>query len=740
VAEPAPTAASAIGALDTPVRRSGLPGATPLGRHGPRLGIVTVRDLLTYLPRRYDDLREVHPVAALRALEDGAPATIRARVEGLRVEQTFRRRVQRTIATLRDEAGDEVQAIWFGRRFIERRLGEGTTVIASGKVRQRGWQVVLENPEFQPDDGSQLLHAGRIVPVYRLTRGITSRQLRSAMRAALDRFGPYPEYLPPDVRGRRPDAGAAIEAAHFPPGFDERDAALERLAHDELLALQLGMISRRRQRHHARADAHPISDADERALRAAIGGALSRRLGRGVELTPDQDRAMSDVRADLAADTPMLRLIQGDVGSGKTAVAAYALGVVAGAGGQAALLAPTDLLARQLARTVADMLAETGVAVVLLTGSLSGAARRSVTEALATGQAQVVVGTHALLQPSVAYARLDLVVIDEQHRFGVAQREALAARGRTPHILLMTATPIPRTLGQVFYADLEVSDLRGVLEGRQVVATGIRATDALTGTWERVRSEAEAGQRTFVVVPLIDPDDADAAADGGATGPSLPAPADGSVPAARGAEEVAARLREELHPLRVGLVHGRMRSADREAEMTRFRDGELDVLVGTTVVEVGVDVPEATMMIVLEADRFGLSQLHQLRGRVGRGSAASYCVLVSDAAPDSVARARLEALRETHDGFELAELDWKLRGEGDVLGVTQSGLPRLRVASLRSEDHRDLATGIRDVAMKLLDADGALDARWGALEAELTSGWLARVAAGEGDEDEGVGA
>ena len=373
--------------------------------------------------------------------------------------------MQRTIAILRDDAGDEVQAVWFGRRFIERRLTEGAAVIASGKVRQRGWQVVLENPEFQTDDGSELLHAGRIVPVYRLTRGITSRQLRTAMRAALDRFGPYPEYLPPEVRGDRPSAGEAIEAAHFPTAFRERDAALERLAHDELLALQLGMIARRRQRHHERADAMPIADQDEVVLREAIGSGLTGRLGRAVDLTDDQVRSMADVRRDLEADTPMLRLIQGDVGSGKTAVAAYALGIVARAGGQGALLAPTDLLARQLARTVSEMLADTGAAVVLLTGSLSGAARRSTTEALATGQAQVVVGTHALLQPSVAYARLDLVVIDEQHRFGVAQREALAARGRTPHILLMTATPIPRTLGQVFYADLEVSDLRGVPAG-----------------------------------------------------------------------------------------------------------------------------------------------------------------------------------------------------------------------------------------------------------------------------------
>jgi ATP-dependent DNA helicase RecG len=343
--------------------------------------------------------------------------------------------------------------------------------------------------------------------------------------------------------------------------------------------------------------------------------------------------------------------------------------------------------------------------------------------------APIVVGTHALIQERVQFASLGVVVIDEQHRFGVEQRSQLEAKAggdRAPHVLLMTATPIPRTLGQVLYADLDVSNLRTPPEGRLPIRTGIRRPDELEGSWQKVREEAGAGHRTFVVVPLID--EADAVDE--ATSRSDGAPAgfwDASAPAA---EAEAVRLRALLAPLRVGLVHGRMKATDRDAEMARFRDGDLDVLVGTTVVEVGVDVPEATMMIVQGADRFGLAQLHQLRGRVGRGEVASFCVLVSDSV-DETAQARLKAVAEIHDGFELAERAWELRREGDVLGLVQSGLPRLRIASLQRDDHRELAVQARAAAEAMLDDEGALRPGLDRLGAELRSGWLARVAEAE---------
>jgi len=699
-----------------------------LRRVGPRFDVRTVRDLLFHLPRRYEDLRELRRLGDLVWVASGTPISARVRVREIRVEPTFRRRVQRTVALLEDDSGT-IGATWFGRRFIERRLHEGDVVIVSGRVKAFGRRMTLDNPDFQADDGSALLHAGRIVPIYRLTAGLTAARLRVAVRAALDRAGSaYPEYLPEPIREAEalPGIATAIEGAHFPESFDGRDQALRRLAFDELFALQIGMVGRRRQRGRSSALAVLADDADDRRIRESLRVAIGRRAGRDVELTQDQIGAMDDIRADLARPVPMLRLVQGDVGSGKTAVAAHALAVVASSGRQGALLAPTDLLARQHAVTLAALLEDLGLPVTLLTGSLSAEGRRNAVEAIAAGQATVVVGTHALLQETVAFADLGLVVVDEQHRFGVEQRGLLEAKadGLPPHVLLMTATPIPRTLGQVLYADLDVSDLRTSPEGRIPIRTAIRRPGELDRLWGFVGEQAEAGHRTFVVVPLID-EPVGAAADDTVEG------IDPLEAGAIAAEAEAERLRGRLAPLRVGMVHGRMRPSERDAEMARFRDGELQVLVGTTVIEVGVDVPEATVMIVEGADRFGLAQLHQLRGRVGRGTDESYCVLVSDVPEGTTGHERLLAVERLRDGFELAEADFALRGEGDVLGLAQSGLPQLRVASLQRADHRDLAARARAHAEALLDESGSFELGHEALERELRGGWLARVWAGE---------
>ena len=733
VPAPPPVRITGSALLDVPLAKSGVPGASVLGRVGKRMGLATVRDLLFHLPRRYDDLREMRKLGDLWSVEDGTVISARVTVADVRVEASFRRRIQRTIAVFEDETGT-IQATWFGRRYIERRMHPGQRVIVSGKLKHFGPTRTLDNPDFQPEGNEdELLHVGRIVPVYRLTAGLTAVTLRRAVRDALDRAGSaFLDYLPAAIvreRGVAPLTGA-LEEAHYPTSFEKRDAALERLAFDELLALQLGMVARRRGRTHERGGPIPVADADDARIRVAIVDALRAKVGPEVELTADQATAIDAIRADLARPTPMLRLLQGDVGSGKTAVAAWALAAVALAGHQAAILAPTDLLARQHHRTLNDLLAPLGLPIELLTGSLRGGDADRVRERLASGMAPIVVGTHALISESVAFADLAMAVIDEQHRFGVEQRSALEAKagGRVPHLLLMTATPIPRTLGQVLYADLDVTDLRTPPEGRVRIRTGIREPNALDSTWQKVRDEAALGHRTFVVVPLIVPGDA-TEADEDEDPETLgfeASPASSAV----AAEPEAERLRELLAPLRVGLVHGRLKPADRDAEMARFRDGELDVLVGTTVVEVGVDVPEATIMIVEGADRFGLAQLHQLRGRVGRGTVESFCVLVSEAT-DPTARARLEAARDLRDGFELAERDWELRREGDVLGLVQSGLPRLRIASLQREGHRELATAARAAAEALLDDAGRLRPGHEALARELASGWLARVAQAE---------
>jgi ATP-dependent DNA helicase RecG len=712
---PVPIPTEPVAVLSAPLGRSGLAAGALLRRAGIRLGFYTVGDLLFHLPRRYDDLREMRHLGDLVWTEDGTVVSARVRVADVRVEPTFRRRVQRTIARLEDETGS-VDATWFGRRFIERRLRVGGEIVVSGRIKRFGRRLTFDNPEFQTVAAdTEVLHAGRIVPVYPLTAGLTAARLRLAIREALDKAGhAYPEYLPEPIRageGLVPIA-RAIEEAHYPDSFEGRDAALRRLAFDELLALQLGMVARRRQRGREAAPLVAVDDTSDAAIRTSIVDSLTARIGRPIELTADQATSMSAIRHDVAQSTPMLRLLQGDVGSGKTAVAAYALAAAARAGLQGALLAPTDLLARQHLETIGGLLDGLGLGVTLLAGSLPADTKAKATEAIRSGQASVVVGTHALIQESVSFRDLGLVVIDEQHRFGVDQRGQLEAKagGRVPHVLLMTATPIPRTLGQVLYADLDVTDLRTPPEGRVPIRTGIRRAAELDGTWRKVRDEAAAGHRTFVVVPLIEESDDD----------------EGAV----AAESEAVRLTEVLAPLRVGLVHGRMKPAARDAEMGRFRDGELDVLVGTTVVEVGVDVPAATMMIVEGADRFGLAQLHQLRGRVGRGLVESFCVLVSDST-DEVAQARLKAVAELRDGFELAERDFELRREGDVLGLVQSGLPQLRVASLQDPAHRELAVRARTHAESMLDASGRLQPPQPALTAELETGWLRRVATGE---------
>ena len=732
----APPPTDPLQLLDTPIGQSGLPGASVLARRGRRLGLVRVRDLLFRVPRRYDDLREMRRIGDLGSVTDGELVSARVRVAELRVEPSFRRRVQRTTARLEDETGS-LDATWFGRRYIERRLKAGDAIVVSGKIRRFGYRMTLDNPEFQADDGAALLHAGRIVPIYRLTAGLTAASLRRAVRGALDRTGAaYPEYLPDAVRKDHglEAIGQALEEAHYPTTFERRDDALRRLAFDELLALQLGMVARRRERVGEQGRSVVVTDTQDQAIQAALEASLTLKVARPVRLTADQAAAIVAVREDLARPTPMLRLLQGDVGSGKTAVAAWALAATALSGRQGALLAPTDLLARQHQRTLIDLLAPLGLGVELLTGSLPAGAARTTRQLLSSGQARIVVGTHALISASVQFADLGLAVVDEQHRFGVEQRAALEAKGGTvPDVLLMTATPIPRTLGQVLYADLDVTDLRTPPEGRVAIRTGIRGFAELDRTWARVREEAARGNRTFVVVPLIAPSESDLDTDRGATLDLFGLPDEAVIEStAVAAEAVAVRLRELLAPLRVGLVHGRLKPSERDAEMARFRDGALDVLVGTTVVEVGVDVPEATMMIIESADRFGLAQLHQLRGRVGRGLLDSFCVLVSDT-EDLTARARLAVIRDERDGFALAEKDWELRREGNVLGFEQSGLPALRVASLQREDHRDLAVRAREIADALLDGAGNLRPGHEALAAELKTGWLAPVARAEAE-------
>ena len=726
--------------LATPLSKSRLPGGPVLARLR-RIGILTVEDLLFHLPRRYEDVREIRSLRWIAANRPDDAVSARATVTDVQVGQTFRRRVRVVTARLRDEEGGEATAVWYGRRYVERRIHAGDRIVITGRAAIKGLLPVPEfqGPEFGPDD-VESLHAGRIVPVYRLTAGVTNPSLRRLIREALTRHASsLDDYLPHDIRERHGlvGIGDALEQVHFPEEFERRDMALRRLAFDELLALQVGMISRDRQRRPDTADRIEVPDERYEAAVAAVEAVLSRAIRERVagsddaRLTHDQASALGSIRADLASSRPMLRLLQGDVGSGKTAVAALALAFVADTGRQAALLAPTDLLARQHAETLRGFLEPLGHDVTLLTGSLGTADRNRGMARIAgdDGGASVIIGTHALIQESVRFRDLALVVIDEQHRFGVSQRDALARKGRNPHVLLMTATPIPQTLAQVFYADLDVSDLRTPPAGRVPVLTGIRRFgqllgddpgDPARGTWQLVARELHAGRRAFVVVPLVEEDDTAEAV----------AVEDAATMVREALPEAARRAGVGGLDAGIGIVHGQMPARERDAAMEAFRRGELGVLVGTTVIEVGVDVPHASVMVILNADRFGVAQLHQLRGRVGRGEWQSYCVLVSDAA-DEVARARLEAVQGTQDGFVLAEEDLRLRRAGNLLGMEQSGLPPLRVASLDDPADRDLSATARDEALAMVELDGALAPGLDGLRRELATGWLARVGAGE---------
>jgi ATP-dependent DNA helicase RecG len=642
-----------------------------------RLGIGTPRQALFYLPFRYDDFSELRPLGELLPDEK---QSARVRVTDLKVEKGFGRRPQRVIAQLADDSGT-AEAVWFGRRFVENRLRKGMEIVISGKVTLRGWRPQFTSPEFSLA-GRASMHTARVVPVYRLTGGVTQKRVRELLASVLDRALPsvVDPLLAPE-RGKLMPLAEALRAAHFPEEAADVAAALDRLAFDELLALQLTLAQARVARASLTAARVEIAPDELARLVAALP----------FELTGDQRRAVGEVVADLATDRPMRRLLQGDVGSGKTAVAAVALGAVVRAGWQGALMAPTEILARQHHTGLAPLLEALGVRAEFLSGSLKAAEKRRIHDAIEAGAAEVVIGTHAVISAAVTFRNLGLAVVDEQHRFGVSQRAALQAKGAglEPHVLALTATPIPRTLALTFYGDLSISTIRQLPPGRQPIRTEIRDRTALPRIQAFLASEAAEGRQSFVVVPLV---------------------AESEQLTVASAEAEVERLRGALPGLRIGLVHGQQRADERELTMQSFAAGELDLLVATTVIEVGIDVPNASVMLIEDAERFGLAQLHQLRGRVGRGPHRSFCILLSDAT-DDLARRRLEVVAGSSDGFEIAEADLTLRGAGNLLGTRQSGLPPLRVASLFEPRHVALAERARELADRLVAADPTLQRR-----------------------------
>ncbi|MBF8267046.1 MAG: ATP-dependent helicase RecG [Dehalococcoidia bacterium] len=694
---PAPTLSSPVTAL--PRVSSVLAGRLK------RLGVHTIRDLLYLFPHRHNDFAKLCQVSQL---EVDAEQTVMVNVWEAR-EVLLGGHRKATEAVVGDETGN-MRAVWFNQPYLARQFKPGTRLALSGKVSLFKGTGVMESPEYELlQEGEELVHTGRLIPVYPLTQGLTPRTLRHLVKKTLDTWGPHlQDPLPQSLRQRAglPELSQAISQAHYPQDEESKASARRRLAFDELFMMQLYVFSRRRDWRGGR-------DAVSLHSNEALLNAFISRLP--FSLTRAQEKALGEVLADMEEERPMSRLLQGDVGSGKTVVALAALLCAAANGYQGAFMAPTEILAVQHYNNISRLLGELPqpaihenwatfslepfprpISVGLLMGSHGRKQKRELQELMARGTLDLVVGTHALIQQDVDIPRLALAVVDEQHRFGVMQRASLRQKGGTPHLLVMSATPIPRSLALTLYGDLDLSVLDELPPGRQRVKTQWVHPDRRQGAYDFLRRQVKQGRQAFVVCPLIQ---------------------ESEVLQTRAATAEFSRLSREVFPdLSLGLLHGRMPLREKEEVMASFSGGDMDILVSTPVVEVGIDIPNATVMLIEGADRFGLAQLHQFRGRVGRGEHPSYCFLMADS-PSAEAVERLKVMERVDDGFLVAEEDLRFRGPGEFFGTRQSGLPDLRMARL--SDHDLLALARREAALLLKEDPQLAQPQHQALAREL---------------------
>jgi ATP-dependent DNA helicase RecG len=673
VSLPLPTPGGAP--LDTPVSTLPSVGAKTAERlEG--LGLRTFGDLLDHLPRTYIDRRDTRTIRDLRV---GQEATVIATVREAKVDRVGGNR-KRVTVTITDGTG-YIDCVWWNQDWRTRTLTPETEAAFSGRVKTFRGRLQMDSPAYDLLRSSgESLNTGRIVPIYPATERLSATQLRRLLHYAFERLGSVPEPLPAGIRAERNlmSKDVATRLVHFPEDLEQIGDARRRLVFEELFVLQIGLALRKR---HIEEDMRGIAHAPDGELAKAFVDSLP------FLPTAAQQRAMKEIAADMAKPRPMHRLLQGEVGSGKTLVAVHAAMVAIQSGTQVAIMAPTEVLAEQHARKIRELCVPVDVEVELLTSAVPQGRRRDILERLATGDVKLLCGTHALISEDVAFNRLGLAVVDEQHRFGLGQRMLLREKGEDPDVLIMTATPIPRTLALTLYGDLDVSILDELPAGRQPVRTIVVGDDgaARNRAYDLVRSEVAQGRRAFVVCALVDESD---------------------VLEAKAAVVEAERLRTHVFPdLRVALIHGQLRPAEKDEVMEQFRRGDVSVLIATTVVEVGVDVPEATVMLIENAERFGLSQLHQLRGRIGRGEHGGTCILFSDAKTEE-ARQRLEAIAASNDGFVLAEEDLRIRGEGTIFSTRQAGLTDLKVARL-VEDF-PVVVEAREAAFALVGADPKL--------------------------------
>ncbi len=643
------------------------------------MDIDTVEDLLYHFPRRYLDRRRLTRIGDVRI---GEETTVVGAVRSAEVSRISRNRSVLNVAVY--DGSSYMNCVWFNQPYHADRLQPGVEAAFSGRVQHRYGRLQMVNPAYDilqdgAEVGSSTVHTGRIIPLHPATQRMSAAMLRRLIMRALDQHGDLPDHLPFALRHRYgyPHRAQALREMHFPASAGRLNRARQRMVYDELLVMQAALALRRMR---LRSGTPGIAHAPPAAALAAFQASLP------FELTAAQKRAFAEMSEDMSRPYPMNRLLQGEVGSGKTLVALLALLLTWENGHQGAIMAPTEVLAEQHFSSITALLAErTEVRVELLTGSTPAARRREIVQAARNGSLDILVGTHALISEDVEFRSLGMVVVDEQHRFGLRQRMSLREKGAPPDTLIMTATPIPRTLSLTLYGDLEVSVLDELPAGRAGTATLVVGPEGRGEAYEVMRTELDAGRQAFVVCPLVD------------ASPAVEAKA---------AEKEVRELARVFPGAHIGLLHGQMAKADRDAAMASFRAGETQLLVSTTVIEVGIDVPNATVMLVENADRFGLSQLHQLRGRVGRGRHPSRCVFVFDGDTEE-SRMRMRAIAEISDGFRLAEADLEIRGEGSLFGTRQSGLPDLRVARL-TRDLR-LLKQAREDAFALVEEDPELE-------------------------------
>ena len=640
-----------------------------------KIGLNYVVDALFNFPRGYEDFSDLRLVSELEA---DLPQTIRGVVTDVESTGGFGR--NRVGVVIRDDAGGFLRAMWFNQVFMRDKFSPGQRVQFSGKPKAKGQRWEMAHPRVMWIDGEDAPADEGLLPVYALTEGVSQFHMRRLMGDVVERFADVPEEVFSDkllADQNLMRLSEALPTIHQPMDNEALEHARRRFVFQELFILQLALAARRHQQRVG-------FRAPELAADAQIDARIKRLFP--FELTTGQRAAIDQVASDMGLDTPMNRLLQGDVGSGKTVVAVYAMLLCVANGCQAALMAPTEILARQHAQTLDKLLRESRVEYRLLVGGQKESERREILDGLKSGDVNLVIGTHAILSEGVEFEKLGLVVIDEQHKFGVRQRAALRTGDRSPHYLVMTATPIPRTMSMTQFGDLDVSILRDMPPGRQPVSTYLVEADQRERWWSFVRDRLNEGRQAYVVTPLVDESE--------------------TISATSVSEAFEQLTNGELDAYRVGLLHGRMPPAEKQQAMDDFRRGELQVLVSTTVIEVGVDVPNSSVMVIASPERFGLSQLHQLRGRVGRGAHAGFCAVLAEAELSDAARERLEAFCGTTDGFELAEIDFKLRGPGDLFGARQSGLPPLRIADLQRD--REVLEEARDAARELFDSDPGL--------------------------------